>query len=83
MSLYYYSVYRKNGVKICDCADEIDALMMVSFDKSNRTYSRNQYLLDQVITISSEGIKELPGQLGLPFEKELYIPQGIGEPVIV
>lgn len=54
----YFSVIEiKTGRKICDCGDEIDALMMVSFDPQNRTITRNQFLMGQVVDI------EIPKQL--------------------
>ena len=55
----YFSVIEiKTGKKICDCANENDALMMVSFDPTNRTINRNQFLMGQVVDI--EIPKELP-----------------------
>jgi hypothetical protein len=48
---------KRTGRKICDCADEQDALMMVSFDPANRTITRNQFLMGQVVDI------EIPKQL--------------------
>jgi hypothetical protein len=54
----YFSVVEiKTGRKICDCSDEFDALMMVSFDPTNRTITKNQFLMGQVIDI------EIPKQL--------------------
>jgi hypothetical protein len=48
----YFSVIEiKTGRKICDCGDEIDALMMVSYDPANRTITRNQFLMGQVVDI--------------------------------
>jgi hypothetical protein len=39
----YYSVINKNtGVKIVDCAQQEDALLMVSFDPQNRTHYNKQ-----------------------------------------
>ena len=55
----YFSVIEiKTGRKICDCADELDALMMVSFDPTNRTITRNQFLMGQVVDIEIQ--KQLP-----------------------
>ena len=55
----YFSVLdKRTGRKICDCSDEIDALMMVSFDPANRTISRNQFLMSQVIDVEIQ--KQLP-----------------------
>jgi len=54
----YFSVIEiKTGRKICDCADELDALMMVSFNPQNRTITRNQFLMGQVVDV------EIPKQL--------------------
>lgn len=54
---YYSVINTRTGIKICDCADYDDALMMVSFDSSNRTITRNQFLMSEVIDI------EIPKQL--------------------
>ena len=55
----YFSVIEiKTGRKICDCGDELDALMMVSYDPSNRTITRNQFLMGQVVDIEVQ--KQLP-----------------------
>jgi hypothetical protein len=56
----------KTGRVICQCSDETDAMMLVSFDPNNRTYSKQKYILDQVIDITSHTDKQLPGQIGLP-----------------
>jgi len=48
----YFSVLNKNtGRKIVDCGDENDALLMISFDSANRTYSRNKFLMGPVFDI--------------------------------
>ena len=48
----YYSVLdKKTGRKLLDCGDESDALAMVAFDPENRTYTRNQFLMGQVIDV--------------------------------
>ena len=54
---YFSVIETKTGRKICDCGDEYDALMMVSFDPANRTITRNQFLMGQVVDI------EIPKQL--------------------
>jgi hypothetical protein len=54
---YFSVIETKTGRKICDCGDEIDALMIVSFDPQNRTITRNQFLMGQVVDI------EIPKQL--------------------
>ena len=48
---YFSVIDTRTGRKICDCSDEIDALMMVSFDLQNRTITRNQFLMGQVVDI--------------------------------
>jgi hypothetical protein len=48
---YFSVIEKKTGKKICDCAEEIDALMMVSFDPQNRTYTRNKFLMGPVVDI--------------------------------
>lgn len=55
----YFSVINKNtGRKIIDCGDEQDALLMISFDPTNRTYTRNKFLMGPVFDI--EMPKSLP-----------------------
>lgn len=55
---YFSVINKKTGRKILDCGDEIDALLMVSFDPENRTITRNQFLMGQVIDIQMP--KQLP-----------------------
>ena len=55
----YFSVLnKKTGKKILDCGDESDALAMVAFDPQNRTYTRNKFLMGQVVDIETP--KALP-----------------------
>ena len=55
----YFSVIEiKTGRKIVDCGEEVDALLMVSFDPQNRTITRNIFMMGQVIDI--EMPKALP-----------------------
>jgi hypothetical protein len=70
MNEYWVVKERSSGKIIAHCGDINDAIMMVSFDPNNRSYSRNRVLMDQVIDISSTTDKQLPGQLGLPAGKE-------------
>ena len=53
------------GVPICHCGSEKDAIMMLSFG-DGRTYRRLRLIEDQVIDITAEVNGQLPGQLGLP-----------------
>ncbi len=55
---YFSVIETKTGRKICDCAEEADALMMVSFDLQNRTITRNKFMMGQVVDI--EMPKALP-----------------------
>lgn len=64
---YFSVIETKTGRKICDCADELDALMMVSFDPQNRTITRNQFLMGQVVDIQMP--KALPTTEIVPVEK--------------
>jgi len=55
----YFSVLnKKTGKKILDCGDESDALAMVALDPENRTYTRNKFLMGQVVDIETP--KALP-----------------------
>jgi len=48
----YFSVLdKKTGRKLLDCGDELDALAMVAMDSQNRTYTRNQFLMGQVVDV--------------------------------
>ena len=48
----YFSVLdKRTGRKIVDCGLEEDALVMVSFDPQNRTYTRNKFLMGPVVDI--------------------------------
>ena len=55
---YFSVIETKTGRKIVDCAEEQDALAMVAFDPANRTYTRNKFLMGQVIDV--EMPKALP-----------------------
>jgi hypothetical protein len=83
MNEYWIVKENKTGRVIAHCSDINDAIMMVSFEPDKRTYSRQRFILDQVITVTSTTDKQLPGQIGLPAAQDLYIPQSQGEPVVV
>jgi hypothetical protein len=79
---------KRTGRKICECANEQDAIMLVEFDKQNRSYSRDRFILDQIIDVTSTANKQLSGQQGLPTEKvnvleskKNRLPEGEGIPV--
>lgn len=90
MTDYWVVIDKRTGRVICHCGEEYDALQMIMFD-SNRIYRKQKFLMDQVINVSSSGIKELPGQQGLPpvrvslkdFESYHSLPEGNQEPVII
>lgn len=63
---YYVIVNLNTGENVCQCALLEDAQMMVALNPANRAYRRITPLNDQVIDITPNEIKELPGQLGLP-----------------
>jgi len=65
---YFSVIDTRTGRKICDCADEIDALMMMSFDSQNRTITRNQFLMGQVVDIQMP--KALPTTEVVPVKKQ-------------
>jgi hypothetical protein len=48
---YFSVINTKTGRKIVDCGEELDALVMVSFDPQNRTITRNKILMSPVIDI--------------------------------
>lgn len=54
---YFSVIETKTGRKIADCGEEEDALMMVSFDPQNRSYTRNKFLMGPVVDV------EMPKQL--------------------
>jgi hypothetical protein len=93
MNEYWIVTENKTGRIIAHCGDINDAIMMVAFDSANRSYSRQRFILDQVITVTSTTDKQLPGQIGLPSAKEqlppielqqqVWLPEDQEEPVIV
>jgi hypothetical protein len=48
---YFSVIETRTGRKIVDCGEEQDAQVMVSFDPANRTYTRNKFLMGNVIDI--------------------------------
>jgi len=94
----YFSVLdKKTGRKLLDCGDEQDALMMVAMDPQNRTYTRNQFLMGQVVDVkmpkalpTSEIVVNMDGGVGGSWEvrepeplPQIKLPEGQGEPVRV
>ncbi len=83
MNEYWVVIENTTGRIIAHCGDERDAIMMLLL-KPNRTYRKQRFLIDYVIDVSSTGIKELPGQQGLPaaknplpqFQEDVFLPEG-------
>lgn len=94
---YWIVTENKTGRVIAHCGDINDAMMMVSFDPSNRSYKRNRILLDQVIDVTSTTDKQLPtsavvGGNWTPESStgngpgplpQIKLPEGEGVPVVV
>ena len=86
----YYSVINKNtGVKIVDCAQQEDALLMVSFDPQNRVITTNKFLMGQVVDIvmpkalpTSEIVVNMDGGVGGSWRVETTTGNGPGLPQI-
>ena len=94
----YFSVLnKKTGKKLLDCGDEQDALTMVAFDPQNRTYTRNKFLMGEVIDVeipkalpTNEIVVNMDGGVGGSWEvrepdklPQIGLPEGLGEPVVV
>ena len=91
----YFSVLdKKTGKKLLDCGAEEDALAMVAMDPQNRTYTKNKFLMGQVVDIempkalpTNEIVVNMDGGVGGSWEvKELpqiKLPEGQQEPVVV
>ena len=90
MNEYWVVKNKKTGKVISHCGDINDAIMMVSFDPHNRSYTRHRFIMDQVIDISFTTDKQLPGNIGLPAGQVnqinpeiIRLNEGQGEPIIV
>ena len=91
----YFSVLdKRTGKKLLDCGSEEDALQMVAMDPQNRTYTKNKFLMGQVVDIempkalpTNEIVVNMDGGVGGSWEvKELpqiKLPEGQGEPVVI
>jgi len=92
----YFSVLdKKTGRKLLDCGDELDALAMVAMDPQNRTYTRNQFLMGQVVDVqmpkalpTSEIVVNMDGGVGGSWEvrepaplPQIKLPDRQAEPV--
>jgi len=94
----YFSVLdKKTGRKLLDCGDELDALAMVAMDPQNRTCTRNQFLMGQVVDVqmpkalpTSEIVVNMDGGVGGSWEvrepeplPQIKLPDRQAEPVII
>jgi len=70
---YFSVIETKTGRKIADCGEEQDALALVAFDPANRTYTRNKFLMGQVIDV--EMPKALPATNIAVSNVQEYVPR--------
>jgi hypothetical protein len=85
---YWVVTDKTTGRIIAHCGEESDALMLIGFFPDKRTYRKQKFIVDQVITVTSTTDKQLPGQQGLPAAKEelpsmdlqqqVWLPEGQG-----
>jgi hypothetical protein len=94
---YFSVIDKRTGRKIVDCGEELDALVMVSFDPQNRTITRNKFMMGQVIDVempkalpTSEIVVNMDGGVGGSWKvkepeklPQIKLPEGQQEPVIV
>lgn len=89
MNEYWVVLERSTNKVIAHCGEERDAIMMLLLDSKNgRVCKKQRFINDQVINITFSGIKELPGQLGLPADctnrlqpHNIALPKGEQEPI--
>jgi len=94
----YFSVLdKRTGKKLLDCGSEEDALQMVAMDPQNRTYTKNKFLMGQVVDIempkalpTNEIVVNIDGGVGGSWEvkepeklPQIKLPEGQQEPVRV
>jgi len=94
----YFSILdKKTGRKLLDCGEELDALAMVAMDPQNRIYTRNQFLMGQVVDVkmpkalpTSEIVVNMDGGVGGSWEvrepeplPQIKLPDRQAEPVRV
>lgn len=73
----YFSVYSKNGIKICDTSTIEDAKMMVSFDHT-RFFKENKFLEDHIVNISYKKLED-----DLQLKEQMILPDRQQDPFIV
>ena len=94
----YFSVLdKRTGKKLLDCGSEEDALQMVAMDSQNRTYTKNKFLMGQVVDVvipkalpTNEIVVNMDGGVGGSWEvkepeklPQIKLPEGQQEPVKV
>ena len=94
----YFSVLdKRTGKKLLDCGAEEDAMEMVVMDPQNRTYTRNKFLMGEVIDVhvpkalpTNEIVVNMDGGVGGSWEvreqeklPQIKLPEGQQEPVRV
>ena len=87
---YWVVVDKITGKVIAHCGSEGDAIMLFELQPDKRTYRKQKFIVDQVITVTSTQDKQLPGQIGLPqgkinlFEtKKNILPENEQQPIII
>jgi len=87
---YFSVIETKTGRKIVDCAEELDALMMVAFDPANRTYTRNKFLMGPVVDIhmpkalpTNEIVVSKSDPIKVEKLPQVKLPEGKQEPFVV
>ena len=86
---YWVVVEYSTGKVIAHCGDESDAKMLCELRPTERTYRKQKFITDQVITVSATTDKQLPGQQGLPPAKitiggqELAVQQSLPESELI
>jgi len=87
---YFSVIDKKTGRKIVDCGEEGDALEMVAFDPQNRTITRNQFLMGQVVDIEmpkalpTDEIVHKPSSPKQPKQlMQIKLPEGQEEPFVI
>lgn len=89
----YWEVLDPLGKKIANTGTIDDAMNLCRMRGDGHTYRKVKFIMDQVIDITGETDKQLPGQQGLPAAKEklpnieiqqqVWLPEGTAEPVII
>ena len=71
MTLCYYEVIDRNHNRICMCASEADASLMVQLGQ-DRTYIKKQFLVPDTVNTTAEEVSQvvLPSMEDLPAGKQ-------------